>query len=354
MSNFIVTKTNCPKEKPEDDNLKFGIEFTDHMFVMEYSEEKGWHDGQIMPYGPISLDPSSMVFHYGQEMFEGLKAYRTQDDRVLLFRPNMNAKRTNNTNQRLCIPIIDETLFVDAIKAVIEVDKDWIPRKEGTSLYIRPFIISTEPTLGVSPSKTYKFIIILSPVGPYYSGGLAPTSIYVEEKYVRSVIGGTGEAKCGGNYAAGLKAQKEAREKGYDQILWLDGVERKYVEEIGVSNAFFVIDNEIVTPPLLGTILPGITRDSVIQILKNKGYVVSERRISIDEIYENAKSGRLREMFASGTASVISPVGKLCYNGEIATINNNEIGEISQMLYDYLCAIQTGKEKDPFDWVVEV
>ena len=352
--NFKITKTTNPKVKPNDDTLKFGKEFTDHMFVMDYNEEKGWHDGEIIPYGPIALEPSCTVFHYGQEMFEGLKAYRTTDDKILLFRPDMNAKRTNNTNNRLCIPQMDEELYVEAIKALVEVDKEWVPKKEGTSLYIRPFIIATQPYLGVSPSSSYKFIIILSPVGPYYAGGLAPTSIYVEEKYVRAVAGGTGEAKCGGNYAAGLKAQQEASEKGYDQILWLDGVERKYVEEIGTSNAFFVIDDEIITPPLKGTILPGITRNSTIQLLKDKGYNVVERRITVEEVFEAAKTGHLKEMFASGTAAVISPVGALCYKEEVVVINNKEIGEISQMTYDTLYGIQTGKVADPFNWVVEL
>ena len=351
---FPVTKTTSPKTKPAADSLKFGTCFTDHMFVMDYQEGKGWHDGRIVPYGPLSLDPATAVFHYAQEMFEGLKAYKTSDGRILLFRPDMNAKRTAKTNDRLCIPHMDEELFVEAIKAVVKVDADWIPEKEGTSLYIRPFIIADEAFLGVRPSKSYRFMVILSPVGPYYAGGLKPTKIYVEDRYVRAAHGGTGEAKCGGNYAASLKAQVEAAEKGYEQILWLDGVEKKYVEEIGTSNAFFMINDEVITAPLKGTILPGITRDSVIALLKKKGIKISERRLSIEEVSEAAENGTLREMFASGTAAVISPVGELSYMNKKSVINDMQIGPVAQDLYDTLYGIQTGRIKDDMGWTVEV
>ena len=354
MYNFPITRTENPKTKPDPDTLRFGTEFTDHMFIMDYEEGKGWIDGRIVPYGPLSLDPAAVVFHYAQEMFEGLKAYKTKEGKVQLFRPDMNAKRTNRTNDRLCIPQMDEELYVEAIKALVAVDADWIPEKEGTSLYIRPFIIADEPFLGVRRANHYKFIVILSPVGPYYVGGLTPTKIYVEDKYVRATAGGTGEAKCGGNYAASLKAQEEAHAKGYEQILWLDGVERKYVEEIGTSNAFFVIDNEVITAPLAGTILPGITRDSVIQILKQKGYKVSERKLAIDEVVEAYKAGKFQEMFASGTAAVISPVGELSYMGEKMVINNGEIGAIAQEMYDTIYGIQTGAVEDTMGWTVEV
>ena len=354
MYNFPITRTENPKVKPDPDTLRFGTEFTDHMFIMDYEEGKGWIDGRIVPYGPLSLDPAAVVFHYAQEMFEGLKAYKTKEGKVQLFRPDMNAKRTNRTNDRLCIPQMDEELYVEAIKALVAVDADWIPEKEGTSLYIRPFIIADEPFLGVRRANHYKFIVILSPVGPYYVGGLTPTKIYVEDKYVRATAGGTGEAKCGGNYAASLKAQEEAHAKGYEQILWLDGVERKYVEEIGTSNAFFVIDNEVITAPLAGTILPGITRDSVIQILKQKGYKVSERKLAIDEVVEAYKAGKFQEMFASGTAAVISPVGELSYMGEKMVINNGEIGAIAQEMYDTIYGIQTGTVEDTMGWTVEV
>lgn len=351
---FPVNKTTNPKQKPDPDTLRFGQVFTDHMFIMEYTPEKGWHNGRIQPYAPLQIDPAAAVFHYAQEMFEGLKAYKSKDGRVLLFRPDMNAKRTANTNERMCIPHIDEELFVEAIKAVVDVDKDWIPGKKGTSLYIRPFIIADEPFLGVRPADHYLFMIILSPVGPYYEGGLAPTKIYVENEFVRATPGGTGFAKIGGNYAAGLKSQEKAHESGYEQVLWLDGVERKYVEEIGTSNAFFRIEDEVITAPLTGTILPGITRDSVINLLQKWGLKVSERRMTIDEVFEAGKSGKLVEMFATGTAAVISPVGELAWKDEKVVINNGQIGELSQKLYDELYGLQIGEVEDTLGWTVEV
>lgn len=349
---FPIFRTDAPKNKPNASELEFGTEFTDHMFEMRYVEGKGWYDGKIIPYGAITIDPAAAVFHYAQEMFEGLKAYKAEDGRVLLFRPDMNAKRTNRTNERMCIPLIDEEIYVDAIKQVVDIDKDWIPNKPGTALYVRPFIIADEPFLGVRASKSYRFYIILSPVGPYYKEGLAPTKIFVEDEYVRATIGGTGFAKIGGNYAAGLKSQEKAHSKGYSQVLWLDGVERKYVEEIGTSNAFFIIDDEIITAPLEGTILPGITRDSVIHLLKDWGYKVSERRITITDIYKAYDEGRVKEIFATGTAAVISPVGELCWNDRKIIINDGEIGDISQKLYDTLSGIQLGKVEDKFGWSV--
>lgn len=351
---FPVTRTGNPKTKPDQENLVFGTVFTDHMFEMSYDLDKGWYDGKIIPYGPIMLQPSSMVLHYGQEMFEGLKAYKTDDERILLFRPEKNAERTNKTNERMCMPQIDPSLMIEAIKAVVRVDQDWIPDKKGNSLYIRPFIIATDPYLGVRPSKTFKLYIILSPVGNYYKGGLQPTKIFVEDEYVRAVAGGTGNAKVGGNYAASLKAQVKASEKGYNQVLWLDGVERKYVEEIGTSNAFFKIDGEVITSPLTGSILPGITRDSVIQLLKHWGMKITEKRITIQEVYEAHYSGKLEEIFASGTAAVISPVGELNWKNQIITINNNQIGEVSQRLYDTITGIQTGKLDDILGWTVQL
>lgn len=351
---FPVTLTKTPKTKPAAKGLRFGTEFTDHMFIMDYDEEKGWNNGRIVPYGPIELDPASVVLHYGQEMFEGLKAYKTDKGVVQLFRPYMNAKRTNNTNDRLCIPEIDEDLFVDAIKALVAVDKDWIPEGEGTALYIRPFIFGDEAFLGVRRSKTYKFMIILSPVGPYFESGLAPTKMYVEDVYVRAVKGGTGEAKCGGNYGGSLKAQEIAHEKGYEQILWLDAYEQKYIEEIGSANAFFVIGDEIVTSELNGSILPGITRDSIIALCKKKGYKISERKVSIDELEDAYRKGQLKEMFASGTAAIVSPVGELLYKGEHMVINDNKIGPVAQEMYDTIYGIQTGKIEDFMGWTVPV
>ena len=351
---FPVTLNTHPKEKPSPVGLPFGKFFTDHMFVMDYNQEEGWHNGRIVPYAPIQLDPAAVVLHYGQEMFEGLKAYKTPEGRVQLFRPYMNAQRTNRTNDRLCIPQIDEELFVDAIKALVDVDQDWIPEGEGTALYIRPFIFGDEPYLGVRQSMTYKFMVILCPVGPYFVNGLQPTKMYVEDVYVRAVKGGTGEAKCGGNYAAALKAQEIAHEKGYEQILWLDGIEQKYIEEIGAANAFFVIGDEVVTSELNGSILPGITRNSIIALCKEKGIKVSERKISIDELYDAYKAGELKEMFASGTAAIVSPVGELLYKGEKMVINNGEIGPIAKMMYDTIYGIQTGKIEDFMNWTVPV
>ena len=272
MLDIRIEKTTNPKQLPAADNpLRFGTIFTDHMFIMNYETGKGWHDARIVPYQPVVLDPSAMVFHYGQEMFEGLKAYKAADGRVLLFRPDMNAKRTNHTNSRLCIPKIAEEDFVDAVKAIVKVDEKWIPTKPDTSLYIRPFIIATDPFLGVRPSDTYQFIIILSPVGPYYPEGLDPVKIWIEDDYVRAIRGGIGEAKTGGNYVASMAAQLKAHEEGYSQVLWLDGVERKYIEEVGAMNIFFKINGTVVTPMLNGSILPGITRDSVIALCKEWG-----------------------------------------------------------------------------------
>ena len=351
---FSITRTANPKEKPDPSTLKFGETFTDHMFIMEYTDGKGWHDGRIVPYGPLSISPAATCLHYGQEMFEGLKAYKTKAGNIQLFRPDMNAKRTNVTNERLCIPIIDEELYVDAIKALVNLEKDWIPDIPNTALYIRPFIFGDTPELGVKPAKHYTFGIITCPVGPYYANGLSPTKIYVEEEFVRAVMGGTGNAKIGGNYAGALKSQEKAHEKGYDQVLWLDGIERKYVEEIGTSNAFFVICDEIITAPLAGTILPGITRNSVITLLKEWGLKVSERKLSIEDVFEAGEIGTLKEVFATGTAAVISPVGELSWGSRKIVINKGEIGSISQKLYDILSGIQTGLVEDKHNWIIDI
>ena len=349
-----IVKTTTPKKKPESNALGFGKHFTDHMFVMDYSTEKGWYDPRIIPYGPFEFEPSCMVFHYGQAIFEGLKAYKSADGGVLLYRPFENMKRLNRSNDRLCIPQIDVDFAVNAIKELVLLDKDWIPDGDGTSLYIRPFVIGTDNALGVHPSKTYKFIVILSPVGSYYAGGLAPVKIWVESEYVRAVRGGIGYAKTAGNYAASLKAQEVAGEKGYSQVLWLDDVEQKYVEEVGAMNIFFKIGDEVVTPELNGSILGGITRDSVIEVLKAKGYKVSERRIAIDEVVNAYKEGKLEEIFGTGTAAVISPVGELCYKDEKMVINNNEIGKVSQMLYDTITGMQKGAIADEFNFTYKI
>lgn len=354
MINIKIERTLAPKQKPDQNNLGFGDFFTDHMFVMEYEASKGWYDPKIMPYQPLVLDPATMVFHYGQEMFEGLKAYKTQSGKLQLFRPTKNLERTNATNERLCMPKIDIEDVLQAIKALVEVDADWIPELPSTSLYIRPFIIATDPYLGVRPSLTYKMIIILSPVGAYYKEGLNPVKIYVENEYVRSVKGGVGFAKTGGNYAASLIAQMKAKEKGYSQVLWLDAIERKYVEEVGTSNVFFKINGEFITPSLEGSILPGVTRDSVIQLLKSWGKTVIERKISIQEVLEASVSGDLEEAFATGTAAVISPIGELNWNDQLIVMNEGKIGEVTQSLYDTITGIQKGELDDPFGWTVLV
>ncbi len=354
MLDIKITKTTTPKEKPaKGAALGFGRIFTDHMFIMNYTEGKGWHDARIEPYHNLELSPASMVFHYGQEMFEGLKAYRN-GDAAYLFRPDMNAKRANASNERLCIPEIPEEYFVEAVKELVKVDKDWIPTDEGTSLYIRPFVIATDDFLGVAPSKTYMFIVILSPSGAYYASGLAPVGIWIEDEYVRAVKGGMGFAKTGGNYAASLIAQVKAHDGGYSQVLWLDGVERKYIEEVGAMNIFFKINGKIVTPMLNGSILPGITRNSVIQVCKSWGYEVEERKISVDELVAAAKDGSLEEVFGTGTAAVISPVGKLRYVDDVMEIGGGKIGELTQKLYDTITGIQWGKTEDPFGWRVEL
>jgi branched-chain amino acid aminotransferase len=295
-----------------------------------------------------------MVFHYGQEMFEGLKAYRADDGRVLLFRPDMNAKRTNNTNKRLCIPELPIEDFVEAVKAVVKVDEAWVPNKPGTSLYIRPFLIATDPFPGLRPSDTYQFIIILSPVGPYYPEGLNPVKIWIEDDYVRAVKGGIGEAKTGGNYVASMAAQMKAHDAGYSQVLWLDGVERKYIEEVGAMNIFFKINGTIVTPMLNGSILPGITRNSVIELCKEWGLPVEERKVSAQELVDAYEAGTLEEVFGTGTAAVISPVGALRFGDRVMQIKDGSIGEYSQKLYDTITGIQLGKIKETKGWVVEV
>ncbi len=355
MENIRIERTTCPKEKPGKDNpLVFGTIFTDHMFEMDYEEGKGWHDPRVVPYHKLELEPSCMVFHYGQEMFEGLKAYKTGDGRILLFRPDKNAQRANRSNKRLCIPPIPEDLFVESIKTVVGVDRDWIPTKPGTSLYIRPFVIATDPFLGVRPSHTYKFMVILSPVGAYYESGLDPVKIWIEDEYVRAVKGGIGEAKTGGNYAASLASQVKAHDEGYAQVLWLDGVHRKYIEEVGSMNIFFKINGTVVTPMLNGSILPGVTRDSVLALCRQWGIPTEEKRISVDEIVDAARTGAMEECFGTGTAAVISPVGELRYEQELMPIGGGKIGEVTQRLYDTITGIQLGQIEGPEGWSVEV
>ncbi len=350
-----IELTNTPKAKPQDESkLGFGKIFTDHMFIMDYDTGLGWHDARIVPYAPIELSPASMCLHYGQEVFEGMKAYRTANGDIQLFRPEENFKRLNSSNERLVIPEIDVDFAIEALKKLVEIEKDWVPHADGAALYIRPFIIAVDPFLGVRPGDKYMFIIILSPSGAYYASGLDPVDIYVEQKYVRAVRGGMGYTKTGGNYAASLKAQDEAHEQNYSQVLWLDGVEQKYIEEVGAMNIFFVIDGEVVTPSLQGSILPGITRKSAIEICKSKGIAVSERRISIQEIADAHDNGKLDEIFGTGTAAVISPVGSLKWGDKVMKVNDGKIGTISQMLYDTLTGIQWGKIEDEFGWTEKI
>ena len=355
MLEIKVTKTTTPKEKPDQNNLGFGTHYTDHMFRMDYTEGQGWHSPRIEPYQPISLDPAAMVFHYAQESFEGMKAYRTAEGQVHLFRPEKNAERLQSTHERLCIPTIPVEDFVQAVKALVDVDRDWVPSAPGTSLYLRPFTIATEPHLGVKPSATYEFIVIASPSGAYYAEGLDPVKIYVEDEYVRATPGGTGFIKCGGNYAASLAGQMKAHELGYSQVLWLDGVERKYVEEVGSMNCFFKIDGVIRTAPTVGTVLPGITRMSCIELLRDWGYTVDcDSRLSIQEVMEAAHAGKLEEVFGTGTAAGGSPVGKLYYEGDEVTVNDGNIGQVTQRLYDTLTGIQWGVLPDEKGWIVKV
>ena len=352
---ITITKTTAPKTKPDSAKLGFGKYFTDHMFIMDYTEGQGWHDARIEPYHDLSLSPASMVFHYAQEMFEGLKAYRAADGRTLLFRPNKNIERMNNTNRRLCIPQIDPDDALQAIVELVRTDIDWVPTEKDTSLYIRPFIIATDPFLGVHPSKTYKFIIILSPVGSYYAAGLDPVKICVEDEYVRAVKGGMGFAKTGGNYAASILAGMNAKHIGYAQVLWLDGVHQRYIEEVGAMNMMFVYeDRRIVTPALNGSILPGITRDSVLKLGKHLGYETEEARMDIHDVIADIKAGRVTEAFGTGTAAVVSPVNKIRFQGEEIGIGDGGIGHITQQLYDVLTGIQFGKTEDPMGWVVHL
>src|SRR5210317_266266 len=340
------------KAKPDENSLGFGQHMTDHMFVMKYDEEMGWHDAAIKPYGNFSLDPAAMVLHYGQEIFEGLKAYRGKDDKILLFRPTDNLKRMNVSADRMCMPEIPIDDVYAGLKKLISLDKDWVPKADGATLYIRPTMIASEAGLGVRPAKQYLFFIINFPVGAYYPEGFNPVKIFVTDTYVRAVAGGVGNVKTAGNYAASIMAAVEAQNQGYTQVLWLDAIERRYIEEVGTMNIFFLIDDELITPPLTGSILPGITRDSVLRLTKDWGLKVSEKRISIGDVPSANETGNLQEVFGTGTAAVVSPVGEINYKGQVCTINKGKTGELAQKLFDELQAIQNGYMKDPYGWVV--
>ena len=350
--NISITKTTCPKEKPDSSTLGFGKIFTDHMFMMDYNSEKGWYNARIIPFAPISLHPASTVLHYGSEIFEGLKAYRRADGKVQLFRPMENIRRLNNSAERLCLPQIPEEDALEALTAFVQCEQDWTPSAPGTSLYLRPFLYGNDETLGVHAVHNATFVIIASPVGSYYKEGINPVKIMIEDQDVRAVRGGTGYAKCGGNYAASNRAGKRAEEQGYSQVLWLDGVERKYIEEVGAMNVMFKIAGEIVTPMLTGSILPGITRKSCIEVLKKEGYTVHERLLSIDELKAAMENGTLEEAWGCGTAAVVSPIGELFYQGVHYPVNNGQIGEVTQHLYDTLTGSQWGRVEDTFGWTM--
>ena len=351
MQEIKVTLSQNLKQKPADESaLGFGRIFTDHMFLMDYELGVGWHNARIVPYGEFSIDPAAMVLHYGQAIFEGCKCYRRADGGLQLFRPSDNLARMSRSAERMCMPALDEETALEGLKQLKE---GWVPHKEGTSLYIRPTMISTDVGLGVHASKKYLFFIILSPVGAYYKEGLKPVSIYVEDEYVRAVRGGVGFTKCAGNYAASILAGDIAEKKGFSQVLWLDGVEQKYVEEVGSMNMMFAYGNKIVTPMLNGSILPGITRDSVLKLARSMGYETVEGRLDINEIFADAKSGKLTEAFGTGTAAVISPVGTLALKDEKITIGDGNIGTIAQTLYDTLTGIQYGRLEDKFGWIVK-
>ena len=352
---IAVNKTEVLKQKPADESkLGFGRIFTDHMFIMEYEKGKGWIAPRVQPYQKLSMDPASTVLHYGQEIFEGLKAYHAANGDVLLFRPQENAKRLNRSAERMCMPHVDEEMFVEALRTLVDIERDWVPKSAGTSLYLRPTMIANDAGLDVHVSNTYLFYVICAPSGAYYPRGLAPIRIYVEDQYVRAVKGGTGFAKTGGNYASSLKATYEAAMKGYEQVLWLDGLERKYVEEVGSMNIMFLLDGKLCTAELEGNILPGVTRDSIITLANDMGIPVEERHVAIDELMEAGKNGKLQEAFGTGTAAVVSPVGELTYKGQSITINNGEIGRLTQKLYDTLTGIQRGAITDSHGWVLKV
>lgn len=351
---LTITLADQRKTKPEDDKLGFGTIFSDHMFNMDYAPDKGWYNPRIEPYGPLSMDPATMVLHYGQGVFEGLKAYRTGKGGIQLFRPRENFKRLNYSCRKLCIPAIDEDFALDALKELIKLEKDWVPAAHGTSLYIRPTIIATDPFLGVRASHTYRFFIILSPVGAYYPEGFNPVKIMVTREYVRAVRNGVGDTKTLGNYAASLLAGEKAHAEGYTQVLWLDAIEQRYVEEVGAMNIFFVIDDVLVTPELSGSILAGITRDSVIKLAESWKMKVEQRKISIDEVFEAHARGNLKEVFGSGTAAVISPVGQLKYEDKVITIGEGKVGPVAHKLFDAIMDIQYGRSPDNMGWIEPV
>ena len=349
-----ITKTTSPAQMPPEDKLGFGKVFTDHMLLVDYDDKQGWHDARILPFGRISLHPASTVLHYGAEIFEGLKAYRRADGGVQLFRPMENIRRMNNSAERMSLPLMDEQDMLKLLTTFVKLEESWVPKTFGTSLYLRPFMFGNDESLGVHAVHNATFMLIAAPSGSYYAEGINPVSIMIENEDVRTVRGGTGYAKCGGNYAASTRAGERAAKKGYSQVLWLDGVERKYIEEVGAMNVMFKIDGEIVTPKLTGSILPGITRKSCIEVLRSQGYTVNERLLSVDELLESLRNGKLEEAWGCGTAAVVSPIGKLAFGDEEYVVGGGKIGEVTQKLYDILTGIQWGKVEDPYGWVYKL
>lgn len=354
IGDFPVTRTTAPKQKPADDALSFGKVLTDHMFLMDYTKGRGWHSPRIVPYGPLSLDPATTVLHYGQAIFDGLKAFRGADGRIRLFRAQRHAERFNRSASLMCMPELPVETIRRSFEALVGIEQDWVPRKPGTSLYLRPTIIATDVFLGVHPADNYLYFLILSPVGSYYKEGVKPVRILASDAHVRAVRGGTGEAKTAANYAQSLAGQRDAEAAGYTQVLYLDGVHRKYLDEVGTMNIMVRIGDEVITPPLAGTILDGVTRNSALQLMRDWGLTVSERPITIDEVMQAGRDGTLREMWGTGTAAVVSPVGTLGYKGEDILINGGQTGELTQKLYDTITGIQYGRSNDPHGWVTEV
>jgi len=354
MSDIKITKSKTSKIDSVDfENLGFGEVFSDHMFSMDY-ENGEWINQRIEPYGKIEFEPAMCTLHYAQAVFEGLKAFHVRDGSINIFRPEKNLERMNRSNERMCMPTIDEDMFFDAMTELIKLERDWIPKDTGHSLYIRPFIFGTDNFVGVHPSSTYRFMIILSPVGAYYKEGFNPVSLLVPEEYVRAVKGGVGDVKTAGNYAASLLPAEIAQEKGFTQVLWLDGEHHKYIDEVGTMNIFFVIDDEVITPPLEGSILPGVTRDTALDLTKSWGMKVNERRISIDELIQSSKEGRLQEVFGTGTAAVISPVDEIQYRDTNININHGQIGPIARRLFDEISSIQYGEIPDTHGWIYNI
>ena len=360
MLDYTITRTDNPTSAEELSeilaNPGFGKHFTDHMVTIDWTEEKDWHDAQVRPYGPMTMEPASNVFHYGQAIFEGIKAYRQPDDSIATFRPDHNAQRFINSAERLAMPELPQEEFIESLRQLVEVDKDWVPEAGGeAALYLRPFMISTEVSLGVHPAKSYRYVLIASPAGSYFSGGIKPVSVWLSTDYVRAAPGGTGAAKFAGNYAGSLLAQAQADEKGCDQVVWLDAIERRYIEEMGGMNLMFVYGSgenvEIVTPELSGSLLPGITRESLLQVAQDLGYKVTERRITAEEWQRDAESGAMSEAFACGTAAVITPVGHVLGDSADFQVNGNEAGGITMTLRERLTGIQRGAVEDTHGWL---